>query len=154
MSDKIYNHLTGRFIERYGSAHKKLLKLNLTNENNSNMKKKVKPKEKVSKKYYASDSEEEEEEEVVVKQKVKDVKPNKPEKKPEKKAVKSKKGTEKKIQDILNGLSKKQIEKMNDAQITSYVQKKFIEDCRITKDEEETEEEDNEEEEEEDFDSE
>ena len=43
---------------------------------------------------------------------------------------------------------------MNDFEITSYVQKKFIEDCRITKDEEETEDEDNEDNnQEEDFDS-
>ena len=77
MSDKIYNHLTGRFIQRYGPAHKKLLKQGLTQENNSNMKKKVKPTEKVIRKIEVSSEEEqeEEEEEVVVKQKVKKVKP-------------------------------------------------------------------------------
>ena len=73
MSDKIYNHLTGRFIQRYGSAHKKLLKQGLTNENNSDMNGKVKagvrpiptakPTKKVSKKYYLSDNEQDEYEE-------------------------------------------------------------------------------------------
>ena len=142
MSDKIYNFQTGRFIQRYGSAHKKLLKAGLTNENSSDTKKKVKSKEKVIRKIDISSDEEEEEVKPLVK-------PNKP----IVKSSKSKKAQQK-IQEILNGLSKKQIEKMNDAQLTSYVQKKFIEDCRITKDEEETEDEDNEDNnQEEDFDS-
>ena len=151
MSDKIYNHLTGRFIQRYGPAHKKLLKLNLTNENNSDMKKKSKPKEKVIRKIEVSSEEEqedeEEEEENVVVKLPKSNKKGKSLKKPVKNAVsknntnKSKK-TQQKIQEILNGLTKKQIKNMNDFEITSYVQKKYIEDCRIKKDEDDNDDDD------------
>jgi hypothetical protein len=159
MSDKIYNFQTGRFIQRYGSAHKKLLKAGLTNENSSDTKKKVKSKEKVIRQIEVS-SEEEQDEEVVVKL-AKSNKKGKSLKKPVKNVVskndtnKSKKAQQK-IQEILNiRLSKKQIQNMNDAQITSFVQKKYIEDCRIKKDDTEDDtEEDNGEEDNEDEDNE
>lgn len=137
MSDKIYNHLTGRFIQRYGLAHRKLLKEGLTQENNSNMKRKVKTEpnnEKVKslKKPLASNK-------VVRKIEVSSDNlssrcSNKmrasDEDKYENHNDENNEDIEEKIQEILNGLTKKQIQKMNDAQLTTYIQKKYVEECR------------------------
>ena len=151
MSDKIYNHLTGRFIQRYGSAHKKLLKQGLTNENNSDMNGKVKTgvrpiptarsTKKVSKKYYLSDNEQDEEEEQpsepVAKKVVKKLARKAEESEEAEEAgltsrqvfnKHKSKLSQSRIQQILNRLTKKQIRQMSDGELTEYIQKKYVEE--------------------------